>query len=384
MKIAIFTLRGEFNYGNLLQSFALQKVLRDFGAEVEFLNRRKNYPSVKLFCTRIVSIFKCIFRRYLLRNKDIVVNSPFAEDYLIYKKDRIDNAYLIAFTKRYLNVSKRLCSTNEMAKYAKKSNFDCYVVGSDQVWREFYVPNIEDYFLGFLPKDFHGKRIAYAASFGTYDHPISDENLGKCIQLAKTFDAISVREQGAVKYMEEAFHINATHVLDPTLLLKKEVYETLIEDKDSNNTFGLVSYILDETDEKDSIISYCASTLNLSRSAFFSKEKNDQGIVKYKSVSEWLSCFKNAQFVVTDSFHGCVFSIIFQKDFIVIGNAERGMDRFTSLLNLLGLQDRLVLSYKDFVLRKEMLLRGINYNEVKISLERCKKNSLDFLSRALF
>ena len=380
MKIAILTLRGEFNYGNILQTYALQKVLKAIGEDVQVLNRRTNYPTKKLFLIRIISILKCIIRRYLLGQRNIVVNSPFAEDYIIHEDQCIDNSALIDFTNKYLNVTKPFRNTHELSVYAQKQKFDCYVVGSDQVWREGYTPRIEDFFLGFLPETSTCKKIAYAASFGTNKSPISKEKLNICSQLAKRFDAISVREKSAIDFVKQNFDLNAIHVLDPTLLLDVDDYRFLITPSDDvDSHFCLSSYILDDSEEKNMIISECEEILQTKRNSFFTCNHEGGKRSHLKSISKWLSIFKRSDFIITDSFHGCVFSIIFKKNFIVIANRMRGIDRFESILNLLSLQDRLVLSSEDFENRKSILLQPIDYSLVNTILEQEKVRSLKFL-----
>ena len=384
MRIAILTLRGETNYGNLLQTYALQKVLTDMGGEVTILNRRTNYPSMKLFLVRILSIIKCLIKRYLLGRKNIVLNSPFAEDYIIAEENNIDNSKLIEFTNKHLSVTKPLRSSYELSMYAKKQKFDCYVVGSDQVWRENYTPQIEDFFLGFLPESSTSKRIAYAASFGTNVSPISKAKVNVCSELAKRFNAISVREKSGIDFVKQNFDLEASHVLDPTLLIDENTYLSLIDACDGiDKHLVLSSYILDESEEKLRIITECEDSLKVKVYSFFSCDNNKGKRPCFKSISEWLTMFMSSDFIVTDSFHGCVFSIIFRKNFIVLANKERGIDRFESILNLLSLQDRLVISSEDFENRKSILLQPVNYTLVNPILEKEKNKSFNFLKNKI-
>ena len=101
------------------------------------------------------------------------------------------------------------------------------------------------------------------------------------------------------------------------------------------------------------------------------------------SVEKWLCCFKKADFVFTDSFHGCVFSIIFNKQFIAFGNEERGMSRFVSLLRTFDLNDRLVYSIEDYKKNKSTLLSAVDYEKVNNTLNKEKLKSLDYLSKTL-
>lgn len=381
MKIAILTLRGEFNYGNLLQTYALQQTLVNMGHSVTILNRRSDYPTWNLFILRLCSIIKGCFLRYVLFKKDVLIHKPWVEVYIARKGDVRDNECLLYFADRFLHLSPVLRSSKELYLFTQHEQFDAYVVGSDQVWREEYTPNIEDYFLSFLSSSDRSYKVAYAASFGTIDHPISAERIAKCIAGLKRFDAISVREQEAVSYMHKVFGEVPKWVLDPTLLLNISDYELLIENDDKNVDAGIVTYFLDETVVKQEIAKCCGEILDKPQTALMKGLREDG--FRYLSISYWLSAFKNATFVVTDSFHGCVFAIIFRKPFVVYANAERGIDRFTSVLNMLGLQEHLVWSREDFLERKDSLLRKVDYGPIIEALESMKKESLGFLLSSL-
>ena len=208
-------------------------------------------------------------------------------------------------------------------------------------------------------------------------------SLNQCVELAKRFDAISVREQSGVKIMKETFHLSACQVLDPTLLLPVDFYRSFMQKSDMDSS-GLVSYLLDGNEEKRNIIAVAREQLQLSQTElllFPSRYKDE--VPRFSSVSSWLSAFANADFVVTDSFHGCVFSIIFRKPFVVISNSGRGNERFFSLLDTFGLNDRLVFSYEEFVDKEEILLIEQDYTEVERKYENLKVKSLEFLFQAL-
>lgn len=381
MKIAILTLRGEPNYGNLLQTYALQRVLISMGHSVTILNRRSDYPTWNLFILRLCSIIKGCFLRYVLFKKDVLIHKPWVESYIARKEYFKDNGRLRYFEDRFLHLSPAMRSSKELYRFSQKKQFDAYVVGSDQVWREGYTPNIEDYFLSFLPSSDRSCKVAYAASFGTVDHPISVEKIAKCIAGLKRFNAISVREQEAVNYMYKVFGKVPKWVLDPTLLLDISDYELLIENDDKNVDAGIVTYFLDETVAKQEIAKCCGEILDKPLTDLM-KGFRENGF-RYLSISYWLSAFKNATFVVTDSFHGCVFAIIFRKPFVVYANARRGIDRFTSVLNMLGLQEHLVWSQEDFLERKDCLLRKVDYGPIVEALESMKKESFGFLLSSL-
>ena len=262
--------------------------------------------------------------------------------------------------------------------------FDAIVVGSDQVWRA-TMSDIPTYFLSFT-KAMNMKRIAYAASFGTDDlNEYSKMDMKIASESIKLFNAVSVREKSGVHLCRDYFKMDAVHVLDPTMLLSKDDYLKLIESEDSPcSTNMLLTYVLDRVQEKSEIINKIGNALHLTPyengpAKYFSNiiENNVPECV-FPSVSRWLAGFRDAQFVVTDSFHGTVFSIIFNKPFVAILNSERGASRFISLLSILGLENRLI-STGDEV--SEEHLRPIDYTEVNKILNEWKLKSINYIRK---
>lgn len=384
MKIAILTLPLIDNYGGILQCYALQTVLEGTGHQVTVLDRRWPGSGNGLILRRLGSLAKCLLRKFVFGQKDIVLMSPWAEDYHIHKCSEAEERgvkEIRRFVRENIHLTKPLRSSKELAKWVERYGYDCIVVGSDQVWREIYSPDIEDFFLGFLPEGDNRLKITYAASFGTADSPISEAHLANCVRLAKRFDALSVRERSGVEILKETFGLEARLVLDPTLLLSAEQYKFPVENE---RTGGVVSYILDETDDKDSIISQVAKSLSIKETKVrISTRSADADTLLKPSVEEWLASFASADFVVTDSFHGCVFSIINQKPFIAIANKDRGLERFTSLLGSFGLQERLVFNIEEFERKKSLLLRPIDYEPVDTKRRTLIQDSLEYLTDSL-
>lgn len=384
MKIAILTLPLINNYGGILQCYALQTVLEGMGHDVTVIDRRWSESKTGLIIRRFGSLAKCVIRRCVLGQKDIVLMLPWAEDYHIHRRSEEEERRvneIRRFVRENIHLTKPLRSSKKLAELVRRSGFDCIVVGSDQIWREIYSPDIEDFFLGFLPKDDKSVKISYAASFGTAVSPISETHLANCVRLAKRFDALSVREQSGVEILKDVFGLEARLVLDPTLLLSAEQYRFPAE---GVNSGGAVSYILDCTDEKEQIFDKVAESLSLrSIRLRLADGANESDALIMPSVEEWLASFANAGFVVTDSFHGCVFSIINRKPFIAIANRDRGLERFTSLLGLFGLMDRLIFDGDEFDRKKSQLLQPIDYEPVDAKRQELIQDSLDYLTNSL-
>lgn len=385
MKIAILTQPLQTNYGGILQCYALQTVLEGMGHSVTVLNRRSARPGLKLSMKRLASLAKCLVRKYLLGQKNIALMNPWSESYNIHTQsdaERKRDSEIHRFILEYIHLSKPLRNSLELREYVEACDIECIVVGSDQVWREIYSPNIEDYFLGFLPEDDKRLKITYSASFGTANDPISSRHIENCVRLARRFSAISVREQSGVEILRNSFGLEAKLLLDPTLLLSAAQYRFPVKESRKGK---LVSYILDETDEKDAIIRETADTLHLeSRNIrLVASGNDDDDNDSFPSMEEWLSSFANAEFVVTDSFHGCVFSIINHKPFIAIANKGRGLERFTSLLGTFRLMNRLVFDFYEYAHRKKYLLTPIDFEKVEEVRQALIKESLEFLNLSL-
>lgn len=243
-------------------------------------------------------------------------------------------------------------SYEEFVKQASKGKYDAYVVGSDQCWRPCYNAFLSSMFLDFV-QDKQVKRIAYAASFGTDKWEFTPQQTAVCALLAKKFDMVSVREDSGVKLCKEHLGVDAVHVLDPTMLLTKEEYIQLIEkEKEPKSNGTLFNYFLDPDAKKSVFIQKVAKAKGLKAFQVLPKcqtetrtkedVKNRIGDCVFPGVTTWLRAFMDADMTIVDSFHGMVFSIIFNKPFWAIGNVSRGMSRFTSLLNMFHLEDRLL------------------------------------------
>ena len=337
MKIGIYTLPLNYNYGGLLQAYALQTVLERMGHEVVVIDR----PYIKK-----VNIFKHpreLLRRlkakYICKTNIRIFNEAY--EHKVYPGIEVNTR---KFINQYIHHI-----TIDTPNLLTKNDFDAIIVGSDQIWRAGILCNSKNRYNSFLEfaKDWDCKRIAYAPSFGIDTWEYSDDETKVCQRLIKRFDAISVREQSGIKLFKEHLYVDAKRVLDPTLLLTNEDYIQLLHKFTYPNQpqEKLMAYILDESDWKMRIVNTCATQLNIKAFKVNSKADDIWAPIEERiqpPIEGWISGFRDSDYIVTDSFHACVFSIIFGKPFLVIGNKKRGMARFTSLLETFGLEDRLV------------------------------------------
>lgn len=372
MKIGILTLPISENYGGILQAIALYRLLHNQGHDVVLIYKQSSSTQ---------KVWKKII-------KEILLKIPF-QDFKNFKANKKLNEERLErklfhrpfVEKEIFTISKDLYTKQDLEEFTQKENFDAVIVGSDQVWRKAYINDkyYKSYFLDFVDGN-KTKKIAYAASFGKdyWEGKHDSEEISKLLQ---DFTAISTREKSGIDICKETFNYDkAIHVLDPTLLISKKFYEDEIISKyDVSNISkgGLTTYVLDEAEDKKEIIEFVQKNSGL-KSVHHLKGFNTSKTTF--TVPQWVASFANADAVVTDSFHGMVFSIIFEKEFVVIGNHSRGLDRFVSLLGLLGLQERLVFDVKDLEGKE---LEKIDYSRVNAILENEKQKSLEFLMGAL-
>lgn len=375
MKIGILTMPQKSNYGGLLQAYALQTVLLRLGHNVEILQR--DYPQKNL--TLKEKIIKCLLPIfYKVRGR----NFPVLTD----REIEIISKNTNAFSNKYLIRSPHFEKTEELKKYCEGNGFDGYVVGSDQVWRPAYCPSLSDYYLGFTEKK-SVKRLAYAASFGVSQWEYTLEETQMCRNLIKQFDAVGVREDSATKLCSQNFMVKAQHVLDPTMLLNAEDYKFIALSDNSNLSDGqLFYYILDKSQEKQGIIESISKSLNyqnfacMPEPAYRGQVSGGDGKYVFPSPAQWIRSFMDAEMVVTDSFHGTAFSIIFNKPFWVLGNSKRGNTRMESLLRMFKLEQRLIDSNESESINWH---KSIDWNQVNDIRKKLQKDSIDFLIKNL-
>lgn len=333
MKIGIVTLPLHTNYGGLLQAYALQTALRRMGYDVEHLQLPADYSEFHpLWKMPLVYCMRAL-RKYIGGEYNI----PIFTHPLKWIRKNTD-AFIAS------NIHPRYLSGKEWNEQLA-NEYDAIVFGSDQIWRPIYAYPIEKYFGSFLG-DSKIRRISYAASFGTEDNEYSDEQIALCRKLLSQFCAVSVREKSAVLICKERFGVQAEHVLDPTMLLSKKDYIDLFKQSNTPKSEGtLAVYVLDDNQQIDDFIKKQSLQQGLTPFRINSKVENHKAKLSERQqppVERWLRAFHDAKFVITDSFHACVFSILFHKPFICIGNKNRGMSRFHSLLSDFSLCDRLV------------------------------------------
>lgn len=362
MKIGILTQPLWANYGGIIQNYALQQALKQLGHEPVTIRPGNKYPLWRYYytCTRL--------RLCKLFGASSIEFPPRP-----YKGRFVPCYHLWKF------IGKNIRVTDYRAEYSlnyiKKLKLDAIVVGSDQVWRPRYNKmTLETMFLSFIPKNNTIKRVAYAASFGSDEWEYTDEQTMTCRELVQRFDAVSVREDSGVTLCKEHFDIDAVHVLDPTLLLDKEHYSKLCVDVPSQKKC-LCAYILDLSEREREALETIAAERYLELKVF--SADGDCTL----TIEQWLAIFRDAEMVITNSFHGTVFSIIFNKEFYSVTHPIRGGSRIPSLFRQLGIpQNRIVTDIRQIPTNNSTPL---DWNVINARINEHQQHSITFLQNAL-
>lgn len=364
MKIGIITMPLCANYGGTLQNWALQQTLIRMGHEPITLRFPVSYQGMssvhfwlKVFPRQFASYIAHLFIGKRLEKPQTI---------RMWKKSI---SGMERFVQEHINVTDYL--PNLSMEDARRYGVEALIVGSDQIWRPVMYDAVKYYFLGFA-EDFDILRIAYAPSVALSEWPFKEETTLKLKELIKKFSAISVREESSVKLIKDNLGVDAQWVLDPTMLLKKEDYIEVCKNEPESKEPFVFAYILDMTDEKRQMAEMTAKTLGCGV-CYLSADK----VKKEDTIEKWLANFRDAKYVITDSYHGTVFSLIFQKQFYTFYNTYRGNARMDSLKKISGLEDRFITE------PVESLGREIDYADVEEKLEKMRVGSVEYLASAL-
>ena len=354
MRVGILTFHRAYNFGAVLQCYAMQEFLTSQGYDVYVIdyNGGKVYDIYKLLRT---DGWKRFVKSVLFLGRNIKTR-------YIYH----------SFINKYLNLYGEKFSTIDDFK---NCNVDCFVIGSDQVWSTKINKGIDPVYWGNFRKDIN--KIAYGASIGSPSE--IEEYKTSIIELLGNFNSIAVREEWLQNTLNQLKkHINADWVLDPTLIVNPEVYERILENTKYDN---YVLYYQREYNPKSKfIIQDIARELNCMVIIVSGvKEKYD---VPYHyfgpqnlSVNSFLGLFKYAKCVFTSSFHGTAFSLIFKKDFYFLANSK--VERSKSLLNAVDALDRIVLP------DDKLTFSHVNYNNIDKKLSIHREHSRQYLINSI-
>ena len=366
-KIAIITITEGSNYGNRLQNFAAQSILKNLKFNVETLyNYYGKLSKFKFTYKKIKRLCKYQISPHILEK---FINS---NDKIYFELKR--NKAFEDFNKKYIKFSKFEVSGNSIS-LKLNSYYDYFICGSDQIWNPYYSESAYLYFLMFAD---HNKTIAFSPSMGISDFPQKMKiNYIKWINHIKF---LSVREKSGSKIIKNLTGRGAPVLVDPTLLLNKSDWLKIskVPKCKPKGKYILTYFLGEKLAENTDRINYIASKNNLV--VFNLLDEND--INKYSiDPSEFIDLIKDASLVCTDSFHGIVFSIIMKVPFIVFerkGKEVSMNSRIETLLNLFNLNSRLCGNVD-----LDNNLFYINYEGIDAIIEKEKLKSISYLKKAL-
>lgn len=368
-RIGIITFHSSYNCGSMLQAYALQNILENrYGAEceiIDFSNTEQKRMYSILYKPRRV---KDIFRNLL--------------NMVFYGKIKSHNTDYREFLNKQLVLSKEHYETVHDLTRAK-FDYDLYIAGSDQVWN-INAQDFDDAY--FLPFAAAGKKLAYAVSLGATNPNLRcDEEKKKYKRYIDSFDAISVREGNAQKWIQELSGRSVDICVDPTLLIEPLEWNKITGEREVRGKY-IFWYTMIYRKDISRIVARIGKKYNMPVYVLDAKEWSRRGLylqgihlAKNGGPSAFLSLIKNAEIVITSSFHGSVFSSVFQKNFwyINIHDKDSDDDRAWFLLNQLGMKNRYVKA-KD-IMDKDLLEEA--QMPQNPSIQEAVKDSYSFLDR---
>lgn len=358
-KIGIITFHCSYNYGSVLQAYALQKYIMNNDYDVKVIDyQSRNYDMYHLF------------KLWMLKHPVKLI----AENKHINRLIRRKHNFL-----RFINESMNL--TDKTYSYdddltVLNDEFDVFIAGSDQIWNPICTGGVDpNFFLNFVDGN-QNKKISYAPSLAhsSFDEKVLKEMCG----YINSFDAISVREESGKNLLKNHIRKNIEVVLDPTMLLSEKDYKELEIEPTINKSYifvymlekddpSLIDYVSKISEEKGIDIVY----LHLNNIFSGNNVHNVYGC----KVGEFLGYMRNAEYVVSNSFHATVFSIIYHKRFCTF-KTEKSYSRMVGLLNALGLENRIY--NQGFIIEN-----NINYDEVMLRLKTLREPSVSFLINSI-
>lgn len=351
MKIGILTFPLINNFGGILQAFALMQFLKSKGHQPKLIRLENEKYLKSLFKFYIKKILSVFLNKY--KDNTLVKQSESAQQFI---------------EKHIYPTTQPINNVKSLSRLFSSEKFDTIIVGSDQVFAKMSYPGFENIYSLGDKSLINTRKISYAASFGAEKYRGNSEEIAYHAENLSKFKAISVREKSGIQICKSLFDVEAVQTVDPTMLLQPSNYDMLLKERH----FGgrLFSYILDSSHKIAQFVQTIEKKIDTK--AITIKDGNDSK--ENTDILDWLSGIKNSDYVITDSFHGCLFSIIFNTPFSCIINKDRGSDRFYSLLRELALLDRINCTdpYKT-----------ISWDTVNSKVDLLRRDSSEYLVSAL-
>lgn len=368
MEVNVITRHAPANYGSLLQSIATQKVLEKVGVENKIIDYiPKEETGVRIAFTQLKG--KKSWNCNPLKKMAYILGRELENLIMYHKFERM--------RKKYLNMTEHFSTEQELVGFAAESN-SIFMTGSDQVWGPVSTGVYDPvYFLEFVSEE--KKKIAFASSFGKAS--FSETDIRKYKKMLSRYSNIAVRENSAVEMLYD-MGIEARQVLDPTLLVTSEKWEEYISDKDIPKEEYVLVYQIHNNPELDRYAIKFAEKVGLPLrrvSPLLHQVRRGGKFIYLPDIGQFLALIKNANYMVTDSFHGTAFAVNFNTQFVEVLPNTGTASRNQSILKLLGLENRIVKDNNDFCFISQM----IDYTIVNQRLIEERNRTMSVLKQIL-
>lgn len=363
MRVGIVTLTGYFNYGNRLQNLALQKVLESLDIDVQTIEVGLEYKRSKKTILRRLMIsffsFMKIKKNIVDKHKNILI-------------DEKRNSRIYKWSSKNIRISTYRLLDGGVNSHIN-SKFDYFITGSDQVWNPYYEGYKGQYFLDFADQN---KRLSYAASFGVSQIP--DEKIKEYKSWISQMNHISVREHEGKNIVERLTNKKADVVLDPTMLLNKDEWLKIMNKPcDMPSKRYILTYFLGEKDDNyHNFIKSLEKEKDLVVIDVLDKNSNFYCV----DPSEFIYLINHADVMITDSFHGAVFSILMETPFVIFERQDNCVSmnsRIDTLVSTFKMESRLSRNIKSIE-----NVYNINFNHVDEILKYEREKAIRYLKNA--
>lgn len=376
MKIGILTFHFSNNYGALFQAYGLRNYLKELGHDVEFINYQPEYleegGEIKLSNLFSKATLKIVYLKFVnLKEK--------------YFGNKQKEKYFEEFKKNFLGIDESKVYKSKDELEDANLFYDLLITGSDQVWNPSEQYGIDSvYFLDFKISNTNVKKISYAPSFGKDN--IDEKYKDEISKLISKLDSISIREISGQNIIENMTSIKPTLVPDPTVLVSN--YYNIMNSYNTNSKDYIFCYYLRSRETIGDVAEYLANKENLEIYSPHNPHRRwkEIGQTVYPGPREWLYLLFNSKFVLTNSFHGTMLSILLNKPFIVvgIGSGEKSKynERAMNILKQCGLENRLITKF-DSKKIDELKKENIDWVLVNTNMHNLKNEAIQYLKTSI-
>lgn len=364
MKIGILTFHCAINYGALFQTYGLQQKLKEMGHQVSVIDYSPDY----------------LKRPYRLFFPERIMGHGFRDNLRMFVRECMAFPFRLKRNRLFQKFTEKNICISDFTQESFVDHYDILVIGSDQVWNTAITEGLDPVYWGKNEKVQGVRHISYAASAGSINslQQLTAKEIKQCLG---GFTALSVREYSLADFLEKYVGIKPQVVLDPVLLAGRQHYQKLCTAKKTTAPY-LLLFTLNGNKEAQNISKRIAKEKNIEWKELISNNEviKDLSVIRSASPEDFLTYFQQAEYVVSTSFHGTVFAILFRKPFFVYCDNENIGERISNLLKMLHLSERMLNANSQLESFKDI---PIKWNDVNKILETKRQESMTFLYEAL-